>query len=285
MKSNFEEKTYESYFNNELDRKSKVFFPPGQVLEGSLGFDSSSFSKNRKLWRQLGYPYWFHPDFEGAPLREVADEMECFLGRQINNIPNMKANILFQYKRPEFIASKSGKEWEHWNKPYFRYDIYKEQQVILNQIHEKFNSKILVVYASPCTNNINELILLRKDIIKHSNFAKAVDLNEHHKNTYVKSGTYSIACSEPSIVESLNIIEEIETLGLSNNEERTDNSEFIIDFGRNIESIINEYQYLSESFGDLNEEAQEIKDYKLFYNLLMMGNFRKATGTQWIAKL
>ncbi|MBQ4799990.1 hypothetical protein J8L73_12740 [Pseudoalteromonas sp. MMG006] len=285
MKSNFEEKTYESYFNNELDRKSQVYFPPGQVLEGSLGFDSSSFSKNRKLWRRLGHPYWFHPDFEGAPLREVADEMEHFLGREISNLPNMKANILFQYKRPEFITSKKGKEWKHWNKPYFRYDIYKEQQIILNQIHDKFNSKVLVVYASPCTKDVNELIHLRKDIIKHSNFAKAVDLNGHHKNTYVKSGTYSIACSDPSRVESLNITEAIETLGSLNYEERTDNSEFIINFGRNIESIINKYQYLSESFADLNEEAHKVKDYKLFYNFLMMSNFRKVTGTQWIAKL
>ncbi|AMJ86151.1 MULTISPECIES: hypothetical protein [Alteromonas] len=285
MKSNFEEKTYESYFNNELDRKSEIYFPPGQVLEGSLGFDSSSFSKNRRLWQLLGYPFWLQPKFDGVDLRKIADEMEYILSTELKNIPYMKANILVQYKRPEFITANSGKEWKYWKKPYFRYDIYKEQQIILNQIHEKFNSKVLVVYASPCTKDINELVRKRKDIIKHSNFSRAVDLNGHHRNTYVKSGTYSIACSEPSRIESLDITSVIEELGSSSSKEQTLNEVFISDFGSSIESVISQYKYLSESFGDLNENAQKVKDYKLFYNLLVMKNFREITGTQWIVKL
>jgi hypothetical protein len=62
--------------------------------------------------------------------------------------------------------------------------------------------------------------------------AKAVDPNGHHKNTYVKSGRYSIACSEPSRIESLNITEEMEAVRLSNYDGLTDNVEFSIDSGR-----------------------------------------------------
>ena len=53
MRSNYEEKTFESYFNIELDRKSSCFFPLGQVQEGVLGFDASAYTNSRKLWRDL----------------------------------------------------------------------------------------------------------------------------------------------------------------------------------------------------------------------------------------
>lgn len=291
MKSKFEEKTYESYFNNELDRKSQIYFPPGQVLEGSLGFDASSLSKNRGLWRNLGHPFWFRPDFEGVPLRSIADEMVYYLDRELDNIPAMKANILFQYKRPEFISSTLGKEWVHWNQPYFRYDIYKEQQDLLSHIHNKFKSEVLVVYASPCTHDMNELVKKRKDIIKNSNFAKAVDLDGHHRNTYIRSGTHSIACSEPSSIQSLNIIETINELG--NREfdhrfgeaRRSSNRDFLIDFSSEIQMLVNEYKYLSESFKSLNIEAEKVKDYELLYSMCVMSNFRQLTETQWVVKV
>lgn len=98
MRSEFEEKTYESYFNSELDKFTNIYFPLGQVQEGSLGFDSSAYSKNRKLWRNLGSPFFWQPRFKGYELREIADEMERSLGIHINNLPKIKINILFQYK-------------------------------------------------------------------------------------------------------------------------------------------------------------------------------------------
>lgn len=113
MKATFEEKTYESYFNSELDRNSDIYYPPGQVLEGSLGFDASALSRNRRIWRSLGYPFWLQPHFKGVSLREIADEMEDILNIELDDIPTMKANILFQYKRPEYITSALGKEWSH----------------------------------------------------------------------------------------------------------------------------------------------------------------------------
>ena len=75
MKVHFEEKTYESYFNNELDSKSLIYFPPGQVLEGLLGFDAASYSQNRELWRMIGYP-WSYLHFTGVNLRDIADELQ-----------------------------------------------------------------------------------------------------------------------------------------------------------------------------------------------------------------
>jgi len=286
MKAKFEEKTFESYFNNELDRKSDIYFPPGQVLEGSLGFDASSFSRSRKLWKSLGHPFWFQPHFKGVSLREIADEMEHILNIELDNIPTMKANLLFQYKRPELITSSLGSEWKHWNQVYYRYDVYSEQQDLLNHIHQRFNSDVLIVYASPCTNNINELVKNRRNIINHSNFAKAVDLNGHHRNTYIQAGTYSIACSEPTKIDNLNILEAINSLGkLQLESEKRTNRNLITEFSNIIQSIVNESKYFADSFAELNEEIEKIKSYKLFHSLLAMSNFRQITGTQWIVKI
>ena len=282
MKAKFEEKTYESYFNNELDKKSDIYFPPGQVLEGSLGFDASSFSKNRGLWRILGYPFLFRPNFSGVSLREIANKMEYFLNIELDDIPDMKANLLFQYKRPEFITSPLGAEYKHWNRSYYRYDIYSEQQNLLNHINSKFISEILVVYASPCTCDMNELIKKRKNIIQNSNFAKASDLQGHHRNTYIQSGTYSIACSEPEKIESINILESIKNLSSKEiNKRPGENAGFLVNFSSNIASLVNEDKYFSSSFRDLNKEIEKLKDYELFYSLLLMENFRQLTDTQW----
>ncbi|MHA2863611.1 hypothetical protein [Vibrio harveyi] len=285
MKSRYEEKTYESYFNNELDKKSKIYFPPGQVLEGNLGFDASSFSTSRLLWHRLGYPFFWRLPFSGVDLIDIAKFLEADLEDEIDNIPKMKANILFQYKRPEFITSKLGKEWKHWHKPYYRYDIYQDQQMILEKIHNEFKSKVLVIYASPCSHDVNELVSIRKKLIKNSNFAKAIDLKGHHRNTYIKSGNHSIACSEPERVNSINIVEELNHLSDEPSQEFHSNSEFILEFSKEIQNVVTEDQYIYKSFYELNEDIKQLEQYKLLHSLLVMNNFRALTGTQWLIKL
>lgn len=286
MKAKFEEKTYENYFNTELDKHSEIYFPLGQVQEGSLGFDASSFSKSRKLWKELGHPFWFHPHFRGLELREIADEMEHHLNKELRYIPNMKANLLFQYKRPEYITVSNGKEWSHWKQPYFRYDIYKEQQDLLMHIHNKFKSNVHVIYASPSITDVNELVIHRKHILDYSNFAKAVDLQGHHRNTYISSGTHSIACSEPEEIENINILKLLESLSVqSTKTDNINNEEFIIDFSSKIKNIVSEYTYFSEAFNALNEEIAEVQNYKLFHSFLVMNNYRQLTGNQWLVKI
>lgn len=286
MQAEFEEKTYENYFNTALDRNSEIFFPLGQVQEGNLGFDASSVFRNRKLWRQLGYPFWLRPGLKGLELRKIADEMEHFLSIEIDNIPQMKANLLFQYKRPEFITISSGKEWPHWNQPYYRYNIYKKQHDLLMHIHSKFNAQLHVIYASPSTIEINELVKVRKQIIENSNFAKAVDLHGHHRNTYVSSGTYSIACSEPEEIENINILEFLGSLSEeATNTDVMSNREFVINFSSKFKNIVSEYAHFSQAFNELNEDISEIEEYRLLYSFLVMQHYRQLTGNQWLIKI
>ncbi len=222
MKPRFEEKTFESYFNTELDRRASIYFPFGQVQEGGIGADASAMSKSRRLWWRLGYPYLFCLPFPGVSLRDVAKEMEDVLGVDIDHIPDMKANLLFQYKRPERITSKLGAEWQHWNEPYFRYDIYQAQQALLSHLARRFGSQALILYAAPALNDVNDLVDAKRQrkLIEHTNFRPAADLDNHHRNTYIRKGTHSIACSEPERFVSFDLLaklKEFETVQQSDN--------------------------------------------------------------------
>lgn len=287
MRATFEEKTYENYFNIELSTQADIYFPLGQVQEGFLGFDASAFSKNRKIWRLLGWPFQFFPSFSGVDLRDIADEMERFLSFTIENIPKMKANLLFQYKKPDYITIALGSEWSHWKKPYYRYDIYREQQDLLMHIAASFGNRIFIVYASPAIHDVNELVTahINRKIIEISNFRKASELNTHYRNTYIKAGTYSIACSEPEKLDNFDLIKTLIKINNDKDESVGSNKDFIINFRKQIVSLINEDQYYSTSFIKLNEAYMEFEKYGLFYSHLILSNFKLLTGVQWLVGL
>jgi hypothetical protein len=287
MRATFEEKTYENYFTTELSRLTDIYFPLGQVQEGSLGFDSSAFSFNRRLWRRLGHPFWFFLPFAGLEFREIADEMEHFLGVTLDNIPRMKANLLFQYKKPEYIAIALGREWVYWKEPYYRYDIYKEQQALLMHIQQQFGKRIFIVYASPALHDVNDLVsaYLNRQIINVSNFRKAAELNGHHRNTYTKAGRHSIAYSEPEMYENFDLIRTLEDIDQENINDKYNNRDFIVNFRKQLASIMSENQYYSASFIKLNEQFKKIEKYELFYSHLVLNTFKTLTGTQWLVKL
>ncbi|HRF16803.1 MAG TPA: hypothetical protein PK977_01495 [Chitinophagaceae bacterium] len=283
MKATFEEKSFENYFNSELDKKASIFFPFGQVQEGFLGFDASSFSKNRSLWRAIGYPFLFSPKFKGADLIEIAEEMENYLSVTINNMPNLKANLLFQYKRPEYVTSPKCAEWYLWNKPYYRYNIDMNQQLLLSKLHSSFSGRLLILYVSPAFHEINDLVHYKQKnkIIKNSNFTKAIDLNGHSKNTYITKGTYSIACSEPKRIKKINLENQLDALR-SNISKFENNTQFIKDFSSQIRDIVSEDATYSNAFLRLNSEYSMLTDYSVFHSLLVMANFKNLTGAQWI---
>jgi hypothetical protein len=182
----------------------------------------------------------------------------------------------------------SGSEWRHWNEPYFRYNIYKEQQDLLSQIDTVFTSRLLTLYASPAVQDVNELVDLKinRQIIASSNFKKCSSLNGHHRNTYIRAGTHSIACSDPEKSDNINLLNELELLSNSNevNSDETNRS-FIINFRKQIVGITYENQYYGNSLKKLNSDIDKIENYELFYSFLVMSNFKFLTGVQWLVKL
>ncbi|MFZ3173399.1 MAG: hypothetical protein WA146_00765 [Thiobacillus sp.] len=279
MDARYEEKTYESYFNNELDQKTSIYFPLGQVQEGTIGLDSAAHSQSKRLWKILGYPI---PS--GLDLREIADEMEVYLGQVVKNIPSMKVNLLFQYKRPEFITRSSGKEWDLWNCKYFRYDLYAEQHELLAHIEATFGNDAIVLYAAPTVEDVNELVKLKIKgaIISNSNFRRARELNGHHRNTYIEAGTYSQACSAPERLPNFNLLELIEA---AEPLQRLENRQVLVDFAEGVRTSMKQSTYLRSAFDSRLSEFQGLTRYQLLYAVLSMSIFREITGTQWIVTL
>ena len=279
MKVNFEEKTYESYFNNELDSKSSVYFPPGQVLEGLLGFDATANSKNRALWRCVGHPYWFRPRYSGVDLRDIAQELEV----EFKRIPRIKTNLLFQYKRPCYITKANGKEWKHWDKEYYRYQLSDDQHKLLSKIDKAFGDMALVLYASPAINNLDALVecKLQNKIIESSNFTKASALNNHSKNTYINSGTFSIACSEPEKLESIKLLSQLEAINMVSELNCDNNKSFLID----TKNIITDHMAHSKPFQRLMNEYKDLQGDSIIYTFLTMKVFREITGVQWVLSI
>jgi hypothetical protein len=285
----FEEKTYESYFNSELDRLTSIYFPLGQVQEGFLGFDSSAFATNRRLWHWLGYPFWFFPSFSGVHLVEIARHLERDLEELIQAMPPMKANLLFQFKRPEYISRSSGTEWHHWEAPYFRYNIDQNQQGLLSRIDDTFSSRLLILYAAPTVSTIAELVSkkLQRLIIPHSNFRRSRELNGHDRNTFIKEGTYSIACSEPRRLENFDLLSALDVFGTDSNiaGQPEDNRQFIINFQTGVSAVLSEDPNYGIPYRQLNESLPKVDSYQLLYSFLVMANFRQITSLQWLIKI
>lgn len=283
MQPKYEEKTFESYFNTELDRRSNIYFPFGQVQEGGIGADAASFSRNRWLWRRLGYRYFIKMPFQGTDLRDIANEMELHLSREIKNIPSLKSNLLFQYKRPELITSKLGSEWPHWGQRYFRYDIYQEQQALLAHIESKFGSKVLVLYASPALEDINDLVAskMRGDLIENTNFRRASELTGHHRNTYVRAGTHSYACSDPESIENFDLLSFLEQQRPPEGESI---EEVVLSVTKGVRQAVAESASYGKAYKTLMQPLIEarVEDHPFFFSIASMAAIRDITGIQWV---
>lgn len=283
MRIHYEEKTFESYFNAELSRRGIFFFPPGQVQEGSMGADSVAMSHSRWLWRKLGHPYWFAVPFKGAPYRQIAEEMEDYLERVITDVPNISGNIFFQYKRSEYMVLKSAGEWANWNQPYYRYEIYQEQHKLLEHLHQTFGSDVLIVYAAPAVQDVNELVDLHKTqkIIARTNFRPAHELSGHRRNTFIEPGGHSWACSDPARLEVFDFEEAVAQL----RPEGKDSISTLLGIGQRVEQALRESAY-RRSFEVLVQlySASELSDRTpLLKTYATMAILREICGIQWVA--
>lgn len=287
MQPKYEEKTFESYFNNELDRKASIYFPFGQVQEGGIGADAAGLLRSRSMWRQLGYRYLFRVPFPGVELREIAGEMESHLGREIKNIPRMKVNLLFQYKRPEFITTKLGAEWGHWGQKYFRYDVDQDQQALLAHVASAFGTKVLVLYASPAIEDVDDLVSAKTSgtIIENTNFRPAVELSAQHRNTYVKAGTHSVACSDPVQLANFDLLSSLKQSQTTEEEAaQEDNAAFMLQFVKGVRAVVNENSYLGDAYRRMIKPYIQLlaDQYPLFISVITMSIFRELSGVQWI---
>ncbi|HNB25604.1 MAG TPA: hypothetical protein PLR41_01480 [Alphaproteobacteria bacterium] len=201
MRAEFKEKTYEKYFGHELARLTNVTFSPDQVDEGILGFDEAFLLPEYWLWRLAPYVRRGrrHRFFGVPPV-----EFDRIFGELSSHLPPFRFNLFVQYKRPEYIRSRSSTEWENWRKPYYRYDVTPHQQAILEKIETQSHNRAATVYASPAFWTSNDLFrhAQAQAVTSNSNIVSVGRLNGHGRYTYAQAGFQGKAHSEATDIES-----------------------------------------------------------------------------------
>lgn len=276
MKIFYEEKTFENYFNAEISQGEGFFFPLGQVQEGYIGADCAYYASNLIRWSFLGHDL----NRDGVELKNIAREMDYFLKNEIDALPDIKTNILFQYERPDLITTSTGLEWKHWKIDYFRYDIYSKQHKLLKKINSSFGNEVAIFYVAPAIKGVNELVLQAKNrnIVDKSNFKHITQLDGHKRNTYVSAGTFSIGCSEPQRLEDINIrnfLREYKEIDYQNNHSA------IVSFASKVKAVMQEDNYFRLPFNTLIASSEGLIEFDCIYSLICIHAFEQITGVKW----
>lgn len=234
-KCEFEEKQFEQLLNNQLILKKHLLYPPGQVLEKTLGFDAALYTQD--------FDFWYHfPRRRRNPPSGLRIDREWW--RELDHVidhffPKYKFNVFIQHKRPSYMTSKASKAWSHWEKPYFSYDLTPHQQKALEELESKIGTQAIVVYACPAFYKLKELWEASEqgNLIKRTNFAQPSKLAGHGRYTYVEAGNSGRAYSDPEDILSFDFSERIDNL-IEARSEVASNRTFITQLGNTINTVI-----------------------------------------------
>jgi len=208
----FKEKTFESYFVSELSRKSKHIYCPDQTDEKYLGFDAMFYMP---YWRHC---FWRFGSHFGAWMQGITARKINDMGNDFNRVfPDLKANLFFQFKRPEILTTPRAKEWRHWSGPYFRFSLYPHQHQILTDLSRCTSGNARVLYAAPKLSKTADLIKAANDnkIVKKTQVVEAGMLAGHTKCSYSSTSNPALGHSEPEEVGAFQIegfIQEMDSL-------------------------------------------------------------------------
>ena len=154
---------------------------------------------------------------------------------------------------------------------------------MLATLDAKFGRKALVLYASPALEDVNDLVSakMKGDLIENTNFRRASELTGHHRNTYVRSGTHSFACSEPESIENFNLLQLIEQQRPIENQEV---GEVIFAFMQGVRASVAESEFFGKAYRTLMQPYVEAKveEFPYFFLIASMSALREITGIQWL---
>lgn len=278
-KCEFEEKQFEQLLNNQLLLEKHLLYPPGQVLEKTLGFDVALYTEDPD--------FWYHFPRRGR-YRRTGLRIDRRWWRQLDYaidgfFPKFKFNVFIQHKRPAFMTSKSSKAWSHWKKPYFSYDLTPHQQKALEELENRIGSQAVVVYACPAFYKLKELWQASEmgTLIKETNFAQPSKLAGHAKYTYITAGNSGRAYSDPEDILSFDFSERIDNL-IERRADVANNRAFITQLANTINTIIIETRGLRTLYRDIvTYLASETERNELALALIRIDAFCFLTKSVW----
>jgi hypothetical protein len=197
----FEEKTFEKYFSQELTQWGTTSYSPGQFAESFLGFDDAFDVP----WPILHWRFRHLMPRLWSRLPGISTEEINRLAKQLSSeLPYFRLNLFVQYKRPQFVSGNRGKERTDWQCDYYRYLISTDQQKTLEKLHSLSKGRAAVVYASPAFWKSSELFNAhrKRNVISLSNIVSVDKLVGHGRFTYAHAGGVGKAYSKPVEIES-----------------------------------------------------------------------------------
>ncbi|MBI5531834.1 MAG: hypothetical protein HY898_03910 [Deltaproteobacteria bacterium] len=202
VQAQFEEKSFEAPLNHQLLAGSPYIYSPGQVLEASLGFDAALWTQNATLWGLFG-----KIPGPGVPITAPWLWPATGPSPRLPALQSFNLNVFIQYKRPEALTRSYAREWTRWGQNYYRYFITPHQQVALEDCMANLGGNGLVVYASPCFWQIDDLLrhTMAGTLVSETNFVDVSRLNGHARYTYVAAGNAGLALSEPEEVPPISM--------------------------------------------------------------------------------
>ncbi len=204
-RAEFSERHYELAINLELVRESNRYFVPSQNEEAELGYDIALVPALPPLWSSLT---------EGLP--GVGRGSEPRLARA--------TSLFLQYKQPEHISNRNGKEAAERaalgpgrDIPYYRFQLPKNQLEVLLDLEATVSGAAAVCYAAGVFHRRGDFyrhkaglsvaqnsIFLRLEHVRAGLLAGGFDpaaLVGDHCWTYDERGGNGLLCSEPWRIE------------------------------------------------------------------------------------
>lgn len=204
-RAEFSERHYELAVNLEMLRHSDEYFVPSQPEEKTLGYDIAVVPTLPGVWSRLA---------AGLP------------GVGLGEPKLAPATSLFiQYKRPDFISNRKGKqsprreEEFHRHDPYYRIKLEKEQLEVLLDLQDRFSGRASVCYTAGCFHTrtafysyklagsvADNSIFLPLNRVKGALVAMGLHLPKVAKDhfwTYDPNGHQGLLCSEACPLEGL----------------------------------------------------------------------------------
>jgi hypothetical protein len=203
----FEEKEYETAAALELAIDTGKFgpvFSSGQVLEKIVGYDAVADPwSGHRIWAILGVP-------RPSGIRLAPSFWLPGVQPPLTRLPHHPVSLVLQYKRPTYLRTSAAKQWPRWRRPYFRFEIVKEQQQVLRRLEDSTSDDVVVRYASPAFWQRGDLERNQcmRTILQSSGFVAPRVLSRHRYWTYDKPG----AVGYPNPSGSGRIFETIETI-------------------------------------------------------------------------
>lgn len=204
----FAEKTYETRANAEINVMRHPWFwlhrshplllwAPGQVAEKYLGFDVAVTLQ--------GTPPRLLMKLLDTVLPPGFDIKDPYPGSGTASAPDL-ASLFFQYKRSDHVLGGRAKGAQHFEEPFFRFKLDKDQHKTLEVLASAAAGQALVRYVAPLFHTNQEFIDYSLDdgVLGHSRFLDVqtlTGLNQQHSYAAFDANE-AVLCSEPEPVVS-----------------------------------------------------------------------------------